>query len=834
MHQFWYSIKKVQGTNSYEFLLDNKKCVVNANVFRTILDICSRVEGVNFTDVLDDDATLAFLIKLGYKGMFYRENVDYPELIWEDLAYQIDHRKEKRSRRKIRHFPNSPRICKDYQEYELPIPETMMTEAIKQSESYQIFIKYSTESEPEPQPVKRKTSSKRRVKKKVSLSADDNIILDDPDTALELGMSISKTEAEATRLVHATHAKIMENLKKTSKRQPGTKGSSEGTGNIPGVPDESTFIFVTSSEGTGTKPGVLDEENDITEENVILEWGLEQESEYSEEDKLDDEEKDDKQGDANDEYDETDFNEDDIYKYKIHVYKDEDEEMLNAEVKDYDKGDEEITDAAKANVEKTSEVKDDAKKTKLPPTSSSLSASLGPVSVISEPLVLTPIQQSPSIATVANLPPPSVSITPSIPQQTTTPIPTPSITTDAPIITTAFFEFDALIIVQLRVAKLEKDMYVLKKIDLSAEALAALKTQIPSVTLTVDQEQEYEKIPSKILKIKMEQAEKQKTLKFIIKNPANHRLYHALMEALIEDENEMDKGVVDTVQDHKRKHDRNEDDDDEDPPAGPNQGSKTGKSALTNEPVEKPIAEVVIDDAGDDVVRNDDQPQNASEPKTAKPSNPEWTYTTSITKTKAARYEIKGIEDIVPMLWSPTKVGYDKDALKGIKHFEIVEKRANRQFYKFKEGDFVDLHLNDIEDMLLLAVQHKLFHLTDSDIVDFIVALQNGNSFVPITQTTTAEDSTSTTLISSPVTTEGKVQNKNDVKARSMLLMAHPNEHLITFDQYNDAKTLFAAIQTRFGGNEATKKTNKTLLKQIYENFSTLSTESLDSICNML
>ncbi|GKG01807.1 hypothetical protein Tco_0306512 [Tanacetum coccineum] len=36
----------------------------------------------------------------------------------------------------------------------------------------------------------------------------------------------------------------------------------------------------------------------------------------------------------------------------------------------------------------------------------------------------------------------------------------------------------------------------------------------------------------------------------------------------------------------------------------------------------------------------------------------------------------------------------------------------------------MDLHLNDIEDMLPLAVQHKLFHLTDSDIVYFIVALR--------------------------------------------------------------------------------------------------------------
>nr|GFA26767.1 hypothetical protein [Tanacetum cinerariifolium]GFA35171.1 hypothetical protein [Tanacetum cinerariifolium] len=107
--------------------------------------------------------------------------------------------------------------------------------------------------------------------------------------------------------------------------------------------------------------------------------------------------------------------------------------------------------------------------------------------------------------------------------------------------------------------------------------------------------------------------------------------------------------------------------------------------------------------------------------------DPERTYTTSITKTKVAWYEIVGIEDMVPTLWSPTKVGYGKDALKGIKHWgerQIVAKRADRQLYKFKEGDFMDLYFNDIEDMLLLAVQHKLFHLNDNDIVNFIMALR--------------------------------------------------------------------------------------------------------------
>ncbi|GKB96209.1 putative reverse transcriptase domain-containing protein [Tanacetum coccineum] len=93
MHQFWYTIKKVQGTNSYEFLLANKKCVVNNDVFRTILDICPRVEGVDFTDVPDDDVALVFLIKLGYKGLLYKQNnmfVDHIHQPWRTLVAIIN------------------------------------------------------------------------------------------------------------------------------------------------------------------------------------------------------------------------------------------------------------------------------------------------------------------------------------------------------------------------------------------------------------------------------------------------------------------------------------------------------------------------------------------------------------------------------------------------------------------------------------------------------------------------------------------------------------------------------------------------------------------------
>ncbi|GJS49004.1 hypothetical protein Tco_0599125 [Tanacetum coccineum] len=111
--------------------------------------------------------------------------------------------------------------------------------------------------------------------------------------------------------------------------------------------------------------------------------------------------------------------------------------------------------------------------------------------------------------------------------------------------------------------------------------------------------------------------------------------------------------------------------------------------------------------------------------------------------------------------------------------------------------------------------------------------IENGNSWVSVTQTT-QENGTSVTKMSVPVTAEERTKKKNDVKARSLLHMALPNEHQLTFSQYIDAKTMFAAIETRFGGNEATNKTHKTLLKQQYENFSASSTESLDSIFNRL
>ncbi|GKC60514.1 hypothetical protein Tco_1088112 [Tanacetum coccineum] len=67
-----------------------------------------------------------------------------------------------------------------------------------------------------------------------------------------------------------------------------------------------------------------------------------------------------------------------------------------------------------------------------------------------------------------------------------------------------------------------------------------------------------------------------------------------------------------------------------------------------------------------------------------------------------------------------------------------------------------------------------------------------------------------------------------ELKARSTLLMEIPNEHQSKFNSIKDAKSLLQVVEKRFGGNAATKKTQRNLLKQQYEIFTASSSEVLD------
>ncbi|GJT38623.1 hypothetical protein Tco_0938488 [Tanacetum coccineum] len=351
----------------------------------------------------------------------------------------------------------------------------------KTADTTKATVDVSEESDREPA-IKR-TASKRVVKKKVTIIADDKIV-HELDVALEI----------VTEPVSKPARRRPTESKKTSRRQPGTCGSSEGTGVSPGVPDESIIIPATSSEGTESE--YSKEEND----DETIEWvntNKEKENKDEDDDKSIDLEHTNNE-ETDDEFvhgeehvqDDNEEMDDEFVHGDEQVNDDEDKEMTNAEVEESQNGDEEITDAAKVDAGKTEE-----------DTTNAEINSLLDIKIQSE----VPHIQSVFVLTVPAL-----------------------------------------------------DASKLKKIDHSAKVLATFKSQVPTVvehylgskigddlqnilqrhtadlilkyfvkaspepskiqTLTIDLEPKSEKSASEIRKIKKEQAGKQKMSKYTIKS----------------------------------------------------------------------------------------------------------------------------------------------------------------------------------------------------------------------------------------------------------------------------------------------------------------------------
>ncbi|GJV40788.1 hypothetical protein Tco_1419228, partial [Tanacetum coccineum] len=85
-----------------------------------------------------------------------------------------------------------------------------------------------------------------------------------------------------------------------------------------------------------------------------------------------------------------------------------------------------------------------------------------------------------------------------------------------------------------------------------------------------------------------------------------------------------------------------------------------------------------------------------------------------------------------------------------------------------------------------------------------------------------------------PTTTEEKQDKRNEMKARGTLLMELLNKDQLKFHSYKDAKLLMEAIGKRYVGNKESKKVQRTLLKQQYENFAGLSSETMDQTFDRL
>ncbi|GJS37864.1 ribonuclease H-like domain-containing protein [Tanacetum coccineum] len=113
-------------------------------------------------------------------------------------------------------------------------------------------------------------------------------------------------------------------------------------------------------------------------------------------------------------------------------------------------------------------------------------------------------------------------------------------------------------------------------------------------------------------------------------------------------------------------------------------------------------------------------------------------------------------------------------------------------------------------------------YLTNTDYSLWQVIL-NGDG--PI-QVTTNENGVETKV--PPKTAQALLQRQRERKAKRISLLAIPDEYQLRFHGIKDPKSLWAAIKSIFSGNIESKKMQKNVLKQQFENFSVSDTEGLD------
>ncbi|GKC53815.1 hypothetical protein Tco_1076560 [Tanacetum coccineum] len=117
-------------------------------------------------------------------------------------------------------------------------------------------------------------------------------------------------------------------------------------------------------------------------------------------------------------------------------------------------------------------------------------------------------------------------------------------------------------------------------------------------------------------------------------------------------------------------------------------------------------------------------------------------------------------------------------------------------------------------DIWAMEMEHYLEYI-DNDVWKVI---QNGNSKKRIS---TGKDGVIRIL--PPVTAVEIQAVEKERKAKNILLMAIPKEHMRRFHGMDDAKEIWEAIRTRFGGNANSKKMQKAVFKQQFLKHFTIS-----------
>ncbi|GKA49061.1 hypothetical protein Tco_0742019 [Tanacetum coccineum] len=268
-------------------------------------------------------------------GMYFQKNIDYVELLWEDFTYQIDNKEFKKQEKMyyprftkviIHHFLIQEKSISwrnrigmhtskdDYlintlrfvsrkeasQKYGVVLPECLTSPAMKESKAYKTYLGFATGAVPpkaarkfkkaspskkdnvpipeDEEPVKKgkrlKTAAKKKEKEKVDVAHGKGIKLLS-DVALTEEAQIKEVQKKSLRDFHKTHPSgsgtVAEDPPSVAKITPPV--TSEGTGDIPGVPDVNND---NSSESESKSWG--NDEDDSNEEHISSDEGSEEEN----------------------------------------------------------------------------------------------------------------------------------------------------------------------------------------------------------------------------------------------------------------------------------------------------------------------------------------------------------------------------------------------------------------------------------------------------------------------------------------------------------------------------------------------------------------------------